>query len=250
MATHILKINLISAQGLKLQSSSRQMRTYALAWVDPDTKLRSRVDRIGADNPTWNDMFFFKVTSGFLSSETSSLSIEIYAVGYLRDNLIGTARFLIGNIPLSATMKTPSFTAVQIRRPSGRCQGLLNIGAMLIDGSDIAALDGVSAIGYRDLMGESPRGKHDGGRIRKSKSIMEELSNLGAVEDDSAENSPRGGGSPNSTASSSSNASTALKELSLNGSPKLPPKNRIRSASDGVLCGLITRSASGHNIAF
>ncbi|KDP21440.1 hypothetical protein JCGZ_21911 [Jatropha curcas] len=92
----------------------------------------------------------------FLSGETTSVSVEIFAVGCLRDKLIGTVRLLISNIPLfSQEMRTPSFVALQIRRPSGRFQGLFNISAIINDASDFASLDGVSAICYRDLVGQS-----------------------------------------------------------------------------------------------
>ncbi|PQP93593.1 uncharacterized protein Pyn_12934 [Prunus yedoensis var. nudiflora] len=61
----VLEIHLISAQGLKAPSGTlRRMQTYALAWVDSAHKLRSRVDKIGASNPTWNDRFLFKVPPG------------------------------------------------------------------------------------------------------------------------------------------------------------------------------------------
>ncbi|KDP30266.1 hypothetical protein JCGZ_17048 [Jatropha curcas] len=153
----ILEINLISAQGLNPPSSSRRrMQTYAVVSIDSSTKLRSRIDLDGGEDPIWGDKFLFKVTPEFLSGETTSVSVEIFAVGCLRDKLLGTVRLLISNIPLfSQEMRTPSFVAMQIRRPSGRFQGLLNIGAIIHDASDFASLDGVSAICYRDLVGQS-----------------------------------------------------------------------------------------------
>ncbi|KAI4328861.1 hypothetical protein L6164_021184 [Bauhinia variegata] len=97
--TQVLEINLISAQGLKPQSFNlRRMQTYAVTWVDQHTKLRTQVDKLGGENPTWNDKFLFRVTSKFLASETSAVSVAIYSVGCFKDHLIGTVRFLISNI--------------------------------------------------------------------------------------------------------------------------------------------------------
>ncbi|KAK7397391.1 hypothetical protein VNO78_18561 [Psophocarpus tetragonolobus] len=152
----VLEINLISAQGLKPPSSPRRsLQTYAVTWIDPATKLRTRVDKLGAQNPTWNDKFLFRVTPHFLAGDTSSVCVAIYAVGTFRDHLVGTVRFLISNmLSPEADYTSPCFSAFQIRRPSGRFHGVMNIGAMLMDASGFPALEKTSAIGYRDLMGE------------------------------------------------------------------------------------------------
>ncbi|XVE77222.1 hypothetical protein DITRI_Ditri13aG0044300 [Diplodiscus trichospermus] len=172
--SYVLEVTLISAQGLKEPSPKlRSMQTYATAWIDSSVKLRTCVDRVGGRNPTWNDKFLFKVSSEFLSSETSGVSVEIFAVGVLRDTLLGTVRFLVSNFLPSCSVfnavKTPSFNAVQVRRASGRYHGILNIGAAVLDGIQVPAMAGVSAIGFRDLIGESlhPRTQRS---IKKSKS--------------------------------------------------------------------------------
>ncbi|XP_061997518.1 BON1-associated protein 2 [Rosa rugosa] len=152
---HVLEINLISGQGLKVPSGKlRRMKTYAIAWVDSDHKIRTRVDKVGAENPTWNDRFLFKVSSEFLARETSGITIEIYAVGVIRDHLVGTVRLILSNF-LDLESKIPSFTALQIRRPSGRFHGVLNVAALVNHESEWSKeLDDVSAIGYQDLMGK------------------------------------------------------------------------------------------------
>jgi hypothetical protein len=100
----VLEINLISAQSLKPPSSPRRnFQTYALTWIDSSTKLRTRVDKIGGQNPTWNDKFLFRITPEFLASETSGVSVAIYAVGTFRDHLVGTVRFSISNILSSSS---------------------------------------------------------------------------------------------------------------------------------------------------
>ncbi|KAF5196134.1 Calcium-dependent lipid-binding (CaLB domain) family protein [Thalictrum thalictroides] len=244
METYILEINLISAQGLKLPSTNlRRMQTYALAWVDSAVKLRTRIDRIGGENPTWNDKFFFRVTGDFISNENSAVSIEIYSVGYLKDLLIGTVRFLIGNC-LSVgfcspapcvNFGIPSFSALQIRRPSGRFHGVLNIGSMVINGSDFPVLTGISAIGYRDLMGENSR-KHQKSRRKTIK--REEF-----TDENSCGNSSCGDTGDYSDADSSCSSTTTTTTTSTvlkdwNGRRDITMMSKDRSDGSGLLCGL------------
>ncbi|PIA49217.1 hypothetical protein AQUCO_01300214v1 [Aquilegia coerulea] len=242
METYILEINLISAQGLKLPSTNlRRMQTYALAWVDSAVKLRTRIDRIGGENPTWNDKFFFRVTGDFISNENSAVSVEIYSVGYLKDPLIGTVRFLIGNClsggfcsPVSGiNFGIPSFSALQIRRPSGRFHGVLNIGSMVINGSDFSVLTGMSAIGYRDLMGENCRKRQKSRRKMSREEFTDENScgnsSCGDIGDYSDADS--------SCSSTTTTTSTVLKDW--NGRRDITSLSKDRSSDgSGLLCGL------------
>ncbi|KAF9610493.1 hypothetical protein IFM89_022522 [Coptis chinensis] len=66
--------------------------------------------------------------------------IEIYAVKWFRDVRVGSVRLLVGNLLPQSTWTQPQnsgmrFVALQVRRPSGRPQGILNIGMALLDGS-------------------------------------------------------------------------------------------------------------------
>ncbi|CAL9003669.1 unnamed protein product [Prunus brigantina] len=147
----LLEINLISAQDL--YAASKSMRTFAVAWVNPKRKLTTRVDQNGHTNPTWNEKFVFRVDDEFLKDDTSKIMIEIYASAWLRDVLIGTAAVVVNNLQNKSKMR---FMAIQLRRPSGRPQGILNIGLGLLDNtmrsmplySELSS----SAVGYWDLM--------------------------------------------------------------------------------------------------
>ncbi|XP_008798687.1 uncharacterized protein LOC103713510 [Phoenix dactylifera] len=161
MDSHVLEINLISAQGLKPPFGLRRVQAYAVAWVDPAFKVRTRVDRTGGENPTWNDKFIFRVPAGFLADDsTSAVSIEIYAAAgwILPDPLLGTVRLLVGNLRLLSRRRAcPAFDAVGIRRPSGRFHGILNVGATLLHCVSLVATEALAAcpaVGYRDLMGK------------------------------------------------------------------------------------------------
>ncbi|KFK31057.1 hypothetical protein AALP_AA6G062700 [Arabis alpina] len=166
----LLELNIISAQDLA--PVSRKMKTYAVAWVHSERKLTTRVDYSGGANPTWNDKFVFRVSEDFLYADTSAVVIEIYALHWFRDVHVGTIRVLISNLippnrrPGYRTndeyRHTPPpgmrFVALQVRRPSGRPQGILNIGVGMLDGSmrsmPLYTNMDSSAVGYRDLLGD------------------------------------------------------------------------------------------------
>ncbi|WOK98575.1 G-box-binding factor 3-like isoform X2 [Canna indica] len=162
----ILEINLISAQGLRLPSRLRRLHAYAVIWVDPAVKLRTFVDRVGGENPTWNEKFLFLVPGRFLADDScSAVNIEIYAGGgwYRPNSLIGAVRLLVSNLHLLSRGRSnrPVFEAVGVRRPSGRFQGVLNVGATVLRSvSQVAAeaLAARSAIGFRKLM-ETPKNR-------------------------------------------------------------------------------------------
>ncbi|XP_031482903.1 uncharacterized protein LOC116252639 [Nymphaea colorata] len=170
---HLLELNIISAQDL--QPVSRSMSTYAVAWIQPQRRLCTRVDSGNHVDPQWNDKFVFRVDEWFLRNETSAVMVEIYCVGWLRDTLVGSVRMLIGNLlpkkgggGLGSGFGGMRFTALQVRRPSGRPQGILNLGVTVLDATLrsmplYAQLN--PAIGYRELMGKNF------GRVRRSKSV-------------------------------------------------------------------------------
>lgn len=155
----LLEINIISAQDLEHVSNS--MRTYATAWVNPNRKLSSCVDSDGKNNPTWNDKFVFRVDEQFLRQDSSAVMIELYSTHWFRDKLVGTVRVLVGNL-FPPQVRSQSnhigmrFVALQVRRPSGRPQGILNIGVALLGGSmkgmALYRQLSCSAVGYRNLM--------------------------------------------------------------------------------------------------
>ncbi|PSS26298.1 BON1-associated protein [Actinidia chinensis var. chinensis] len=226
--THLLEINLISAQGLKTPSANlRRFQTYAIAWVDSSAKLRTRLDRLGGENPTWNEKFLFRVTSEFLAGETSAVSFEIYAVGYIKDPLVGTVRFLLSSAASRPGIGTPSFTAVQVRRPSGRFHGVLNIAATVLHGLDFASLGGFSAICIRDLMDETHRRRRR--HCRRGSEKSEQSSGYESC-GDSVDLSD----GADSTTSSSSTTSTVLKDWNSERGEKY-----LKSDGKALLCGLM-----------
>lgn len=125
----------MSAQDLALVSKS--MKTYAVAWIDPERKLTTRVDQSGLTGPVWNDKFVFRVDDKFLNDEESTIMIEIYAAAWIKDALIGSVRVLVSHLfgSLYNNSSSTRYVALQVRRPSGRPQGILNMGITLLDSS-------------------------------------------------------------------------------------------------------------------
>ncbi|KAI3459051.1 hypothetical protein Pfo_015714 [Paulownia fortunei] len=175
----LLELNIISAQDLA--PVSKNLRTYAVTWINHERKLRTGIDHQGQINPTWNDKFVFRVDDSFLNSETSFVMIEIYALGWLRDTPVGSVSVLISNlIPPSVRQERSSrrFVALQIRRASGRPQGILNMGVSLLDNTmrsmplytEISA----SAFGFQDLMGEKLYKKN---KVNKANNNQEKVEN-------------------------------------------------------------------------
>ncbi|CAA0830657.1 Calcium-dependent lipid-binding (CaLB domain) family protein [Striga hermonthica] len=247
----ILEINLISAQGLKpLSANLRRLQTYAVTWIHPEKKLRTRVDSLGGENPSWNDKFLFRVTEEFAYGDTSAVAVEIFAVGYIKDFLIGTVRFLLSTClkrsapHAGAHAGTPAFTAVQIRRPSGRFQGVLNIAAAAYHSSQYPALEREAAVSFRDLVEKNERRLR---RLSRGGSRRSQRSSGGESCDYSD--------GTDSTSSSSSAASTALKEW--NCVRELAGNRKGQKSSDGggLLCGLkmqrrMSFCPSDQNLAF
>lgn len=129
-----LEVSLISAQDLAIVSKST--RTYAVAWINPTRKVSTRTDQ-NYRNPTWNDKVTFRLDSQYLVSPMSAITVEIYTVSWFRHVLVGTVRVLLCDL-LSTLQKNPKstrFVALQVRRPSGIPQGILNMGVTLMDNS-------------------------------------------------------------------------------------------------------------------
>ncbi|KZV34029.1 hypothetical protein F511_02802 [Dorcoceras hygrometricum] len=166
----LLEINVISAQDL--DPISKKMQTYCTVWLHRDRKLSSGVNTEGKNNPTWNDKFVFRVNDEFLQQEDSAVMIEIYTVNWFRDKLIGTAHVLVRNLlpPLVRShnhhrrMMGMRFVALQVRRPSGRPQGILNISVALLDSTKrsmpLDAELSSSGVGYHDHVMEPPPNLH------------------------------------------------------------------------------------------
>lgn len=133
---HRVEVTLISAQDL--YPTARSMRTYAVAYIRPDDRARTRVDPTGRTEPSWNDKFIFRVEDDVLRSDTASITVDVYAARsglfFGPDTHIGTARALLSTLRPSSVTR---YAALQVRRPTSlRPQGILNISVALVVNTD------------------------------------------------------------------------------------------------------------------
>lgn len=183
----------MSAQDL--EPIARKMKTYATAWVHSKRKLSTRIDNKGNNNPTWNDKFVFRVNDDFLRDETSAITVEIYSTHWFRDVLVGTVRVLVGNVVVLPSSRNFHNTynggtrcvALQVRRPSGRPQGILNIGVAVLDSTmrsmPLYQQMSGSAVGFCDLMGMNDEESHRDPNFRhQSCNIVHPIQNESANE--------------------------------------------------------------------
>ncbi|KVH96685.1 C2 calcium-dependent membrane targeting [Cynara cardunculus var. scolymus] len=131
--SHLLQINLISAEDLPRISKS--MKTYAVAWLNPNRKLTTQVDPKGHVNPYWNEKLSFRLDEEQLYSENSFLTVEIYTVSWFRDILAGIVKIPLIDL-ISPSMERNRFVTLQVRRPTGEPHGILNMGFCLGESTD------------------------------------------------------------------------------------------------------------------
>ncbi|MBA0629040.1 hypothetical protein Godav_023659 [Gossypium davidsonii] len=135
---------MISAQALE-PVCRRKMKTYAVAWVHSERKLSTRIDNQGHTYPTWNDKFVFRVHEEFLHRDTSTVTIEIYAVHWFRNIHVGTVRAIVGNlIPLVSQRQNR--LEVQL--------GMQFLALQFNEDMPLYLQMGSSAVRYRHLIGE------------------------------------------------------------------------------------------------
>ncbi|KAK6161203.1 hypothetical protein DH2020_004584 [Rehmannia glutinosa] len=184
----LLEINIISAQDL--EPVSKKMRTYATAWMHPNRKLSSSVDTEGNNNPTWNDKFVFRVDEEFLRQDTSAVMIEIYAVHWFRDVLVGTVRVLVGNLipPPSRTHHNGQhytgmrFVALQI---GGKESSILSITDSVVPINGMRKIGKASSVISGAELREKPKHngkKGKGGSVLSDSILSKESSNFRKME--------------------------------------------------------------------
>jgi len=123
-----VELTVLSARDLKnVNWRYGDLRPYAVAWVDPDFKVSTRVDPERDTNPSWNEKLTIPV--GNRPLEDAELTVEIVheKPSELTKPLVGTAR-----IPLVQVLDEVGFEeslerTLKLKRPSGRPHGKLEI---------------------------------------------------------------------------------------------------------------------------
>ncbi|BBN20523.1 hypothetical protein MPTK1_Vg00400 [Marchantia polymorpha subsp. ruderalis] len=133
--TSFLNLTLLSAQGLKDVCTFGTMSPYAKAWIDPSMKQRTPVAPNAGCTPVWGHKLCLPLPSNALEDTNIRLSIQVMNQGTATDTVVGTATIPLGDLIQSTSPNGLEFMAVQLQRPSGRVQGLVNFSVEIADRS-------------------------------------------------------------------------------------------------------------------
>lgn len=134
MENRSIEVCIISARGLKRSNPLYKLRTLCVAWINPEHKYCSKIDKIGDTHPTWNMKFSCIVDALKLEEdkELASLQVEVHSQEPL---------FHYSKLACSATIPLKEFVAksnnadgeytesasFQLRTPSGKARGLVDV---------------------------------------------------------------------------------------------------------------------------
>ncbi|KAM0951115.1 putative C2 domain-containing protein [Dioscorea sansibarensis] len=146
MASRTLDITLISAKDLKDVNLFSKMEVYAVVSIDGDRRSvqRTTPDRHGGSNPAWNATLRLPLPPDDPARHV--VVIVLRAERALGDRDVGEVHiplkeFLSG----SGDAKPPQFVSYQVRKPSGKAKGVLNLSFKI---SDAVAAPPVSLSAY------------------------------------------------------------------------------------------------------
>ncbi|KAH7655000.1 C2 domain-containing protein [Dioscorea alata] len=134
MASRTLDITLISAKDLKDVNLFSKMEVYAVVSIDGNRRnvQRTTPDRHGGANPAWNATLRLPLPPD--DPARHAVVIVLRAERALGDRDVGEV-----HIPLTEFLsgsgggKTPQFVSYQVRKPSGKAKGVLNISFKISD---------------------------------------------------------------------------------------------------------------------
>lgn len=154
-----LDLKIISAKGLKNVNLFAKMNVFAMASLssDPSSKKQTPVDKEGGENPTWNSSMEFSIPTS--NPSNLFLHIQLKCRSFLCHCLVGDVHIPVKDLLLLADGKPAHFVSYQVRKPSGKPQGVLSLSYKLWDrvalpgpGSDQPMPD------YHPSMGPVPSG--------------------------------------------------------------------------------------------
>ncbi|KAH7545139.1 hypothetical protein FEM48_Zijuj01G0061400 [Ziziphus jujuba var. spinosa] len=129
-----IEVLIISAQDLKNVKHITKMKPFAEVYVEKGQHVaRTHVDEHGCTNPTWNEVVKVKFHEDLPESDVlAAVNVDIYAHGHVREKPVGSARVLLCDVLKGGDASEPADNpiqcmTVQVWRPSGRPQGLLNL---------------------------------------------------------------------------------------------------------------------------
>ncbi|XP_012852025.1 PREDICTED: uncharacterized protein LOC105971701 [Erythranthe guttata] len=128
-----VEITITSAKDLKnVNWRHGKLKPYAVVWVDPKSKCSTRVDDEGDASPFWDE----KLTIPFNSPvDESTLYIDIVHANAADGTkpLIGSAKLPLRDVVDDVGLGIRSEMKLELKRPSGRPQGKVEINVIVRD---------------------------------------------------------------------------------------------------------------------
>ncbi|KAL7107084.1 hypothetical protein ACP275_06G032100 [Erythranthe tilingii] len=128
-----VEITITSAKDLKnVNWRHGKLKPYAVVWVDPKSKCSTRVDDEGDASPFWDE----KLTIPFNSPvDESTLYIDIVHANAADGTkpLIGSAKLPLRDVVDDVGLGIRSERKLELKRPSGRPQGKVEVNVTLRD---------------------------------------------------------------------------------------------------------------------
>ncbi|KAH9310432.1 hypothetical protein KI387_025467, partial [Taxus chinensis] len=132
MSKRSIEISILSARGLKRANPLWKLKTLCVAWINPEHKYCSKIDKQNDTHPAWNMKFSSVVDADFFDDSDAALAVEVHS----REPL-----FHFFKVECSATVLLREFfakadktagdwsetTSFQLRTPAGKPRGMVDV---------------------------------------------------------------------------------------------------------------------------
>ncbi|CAM6099956.1 unnamed protein product [Calypogeia fissa] len=122
-----ITLTVVSASDLKQVTTWRRQSPYAMAYIDPDRKHKTKVADDGGVNPKWNSRLVIEADEQQVRLGRTIITLEIRRSGTFYDALIGTAQIPLANVSKGGYQGGPQKMVFAVQRPSGRTQGIVEV---------------------------------------------------------------------------------------------------------------------------
>lgn len=137
------------------------LKPYAVVWVDPNAKCSTKVDDDGDTSPYWNEKLVVPLNS---SIDDSTLYVDIVHANAVEDTkpLIGSAKLPLSKVIDDVGIGGELECTLQLKRPSGRPQGKVQVEVSVRDQPRYRAPDAYYAPPYGVPPPSQPYGRDYG----------------------------------------------------------------------------------------